>query len=303
MNNTTKCLIVAMAVTTIGSASANACTFRLGLMPSPEASTVQDKAKELVSYLEKQIGCKVKLTIPTSYEPIVEALRFKNLEAAFLDGSPGYLAVQRAGAKVVLAEVRDDGKTSYDAVAWVKKEAPAIKGLKDLLGKRLAHTSITGSSGFVVPIGTMLKSGYIKPKGKEFFHLEQALQKSFKANLFTGSYEASLQLLLQGKVDVAFGGHDAAQKFLSPADQKKVRIGWKFGRVPAHNIVVGKGLSPALEKKFVTAMLGLSKAKPGLYRSLYGVEGVKKTDTKTHFAGFGPLVDKLTGLHSKMMGK
>ena len=93
--------------------------------------------------------------------------------------------------------------------------------IEDTLGKRVAFTSITGSSGFVKPMGTLVTSGYVNIQGDDIVALESALVDSFEAYTFAGGYKAALELLLNDNVDVAFGSDIAPQKYLDQADQAK----------------------------------------------------------------------------------
>ena len=78
--------------------------------------------------------------------------------------------------------------------------------------KRVAFTSITGSSGFVRPMGTLVTDGHIDIEGNDIVALEQALANNFESYTFAGGYKAALNLLINGDVDVAFGSDIAPQE-------------------------------------------------------------------------------------------
>jgi hypothetical protein len=55
---------------------------------------------------------------------------------------------------------------------------------------------ITGSSGFLMPIGSMIAGGLIEPAGSELVHLESALRDAFASTIEAGGYQQALQALL-----------------------------------------------------------------------------------------------------------
>ncbi|CAN5895509.1 hypothetical protein BH23GEM7_BH23GEM7_12600 [soil metagenome] len=275
--------------------------FRLGFLPSERAADFAAKADTLKEYLAREMGVPVEVQIPTAYEPLIEALRFGNLDASFMDSAPAWIAHQRAGAEVVLAERREDGSTYYWGTGFTRADSD-IDSLDDLVGKRVAHTSWTGSSGFVLPIGTMVNQGLIRPEGNEFPDLQRAMERTFASYTMAGGYKAAMELLARGQVDAAFGADDAAERFLEPAQRARVKEFVRLGRVPSHPIVVRRDLSPARREAFVNAMLKLTRERPDIYRELYGVEGVVPTTTEEHLGDFGQAVSNLPGLHAQFLG-
>jgi phosphonate transport system substrate-binding protein len=276
--------------------------FRLGFLPAERAADFSAKADSLAAYLSAEMGTKVEVYIPTAYEPLIEALRFGNLEAAFMDAAPAWIAYQRAGAEAVLAEKRADGRTYYYGTGWTLATND-FDSLDDLVGKRTAHTSWTGSSGFVLPVGKMIADGLIAPEGNEFPQLQKAMETTFASYTMAGGYKAAMEMLVRGQVDAAFGADDAAERFLSEADQPKVRPFIELGRVPSHPVMVAKHLNGHTRDAFVRAMLKLSEERPDIYRELYGVEGVVATTTEEHLGDFGPAVAALPGLHSQFLAR
>jgi phosphonate transport system substrate-binding protein len=283
-------------------AIAESGSFRLGFLPSERAADFSAKAEALAAFLEQEMGTRVDVLIPTAYEPLIEALRFGNLDAAFMDAAPAWIAHQRAGAEVVLAEKRADGRTFYWGTGWVRSDSD-VDELSDLVGKRVAHTSWTGSSGFVLPIGQMIEQGLIRPSGNGFPDLQQAMQRAFASYTMAGGYKAAMELLVRGQVDAAFGADDAAERFLEAQDQARVKPFARLGKVPSHPLVVRAGLSSARRQAFVDAMLKLTEERPDIYRELYGVEGVVPATTAEHLGDFGRAVQALPGLHSQFLAR
>lgn len=276
--------------------------FKMGFIPAENAAELTPKAEVLGKFLEQEMGMKVEILVPTAYEPLMEGLRFGHLDAAYMDGGPAWLAYKTSGAEVVLTEIKD-GSPFYYAEVFAQADSD-IASLNDAIGKKIAFTSWTGSSGFVMPIGTLIERGLITVEGNDFPALERALQQSFTSTVVSGGYKQSMQLLLDGTVDVVGGSHDALEKYVDEGDRKKLKSVERLGKVPSHPVVVRKDLSPEIRAKFVAAMLKLNQPEHlQVLKDLYGVDGLVTATTQEHLGDFGPKLDALVGLHDKVLKK
>jgi len=278
-------------------------TLTIGFIPVEKADELTPKAESLEKFLEKKLGIDVEIVVPTNYETIIEGMRFGHIDAAFMDTGPAWITHARTGAEAVLAEVVQ-GKVNYQATVWTKADNDSINSIEDTLGKRVAFTSITGSSGFVRPMGTLVTSGYIDIQGDDIVALESALADSFKSYTFAGGYKAALELLLNDNVDVAFGSDIAPQKYLEPADQAKLRVVTTIGPVPSHVFMVSADMSDSTKTALVNAMVQLNYEENNeMLRNLYGAESLLPTTTEMHIGDFGTYIDSLTGLDQLILDK
>lgn len=276
----------------------------IGFIPVEKAGELTPKAEALERFLEGRLpGVDIKLVIPTNYEAIIEGMRFGHIDGAFMDTGPGWIAHQRSGAEVVLAEVVS-GKINYQATVWTKADNDAIQTIEDAVGKRVAFTSITGSSGFVRPMGTLVTGGAVEINGDDIVALEKALADSFESYTFAGGYKAALTLLLEDKVDVAFGSDIAPQKYLELEEQKMLRPVTTIGPVPSHVFMVSPDMSGGTRQALVDALVELNRDENnGILADLYGAEALLPTTTKLHIGEFGTFIDVLTGLDQKILDK
>lgn len=284
-------------------AAPNVESLTIGFIPTEKAEELTPKAEELERFLEQRLNTDVEIVVPTNYETIIEGLRFGHIDAAFMDTGPGWIAHQRSGAEVVLAEVVN-GKVNYQATVWTKADNDSIQSIEDTIGKRVAFTSITGSSGFIRPMGTLVANGDIQIQGDGLIALEAALADTFEAYTFAGGYKAALELLLNDNVDVAFGSDIAPQKYLTPDQQQQLRIVEQIGAVPSHVFVVRDEMSEATKNLLVKAMLELNEDENNqILRNVYGAEALLPTTTTLHIGNFGNYIDSLTGLDQKILDK
>lgn len=275
----------------------------IGFIPVEKADELTSKAEELEKFLEAELGIDVELVVPTNYETIIEGMRFGHIDAAFMDTGPAWITHQRTGAEVVLAEVVK-GKVNYQATVWARADDTSIQTLEDTLGKKVAFTSITGSSGFVRPMGTLVTEGYINIEGNDIVALESALVDNFESYTFAGGYKAALNLLLNENVDVAFGSDIAPQKYLELEDQQKLRAVTQIGPVPSHVFMVSGDMSDSTKNALVNALIQLNyDENNSILKNLYGAEALVPTTTTMHIGDFGNYIDALTGLDQQILDK
>ena len=276
-------------------------TITIGFIPVEKADELTPKAKELETFLENQLGVDVEIVVPTNYETIIEGMRFGHIDAAFMDTGPAWITHQRTGAEVVMAELVA-GKVNYQATVWALADNDSINSLADTVGKKVAFTSITGSSGFVRPMGTLVTEGHITIEGDDIVALESALKNNFESYTFAGGYKAALTLLLQGEVDVAFGSDIAPQKYLELKDQAKLRAVTTIGPVPSHVVMVSSDMSDSTKEALVNALIQLNYDENNhILTNLYGAESLVPTTTTMHIGEFGNFIDALTGLDQKIL--
>jgi len=275
----------------------------IGFIPVEKADELTPKAEALEKFLESELGIDVKVVVPTNYETIIEGMRFGHIDAAFMDTGPAWITHERTGAEAVLAELVK-GKVNYQATVWTLAENDSINSLEDTVGKRVAFTSITGSSGFVRPMGTLVTSGFVDIQGDDIVALEMALANNFESYTFAGGYKAALNLLLNGDVDVAFGSDIAPKKYLDLEDQTKLRPVTTIGPVPSHVFMVSSSMSESTKDNLVDALIELNYDEHNsILTNLYGAEALVPTTTTMHIGEFGIFIDVLTGLDQKILDK
>lgn len=275
----------------------------IGFIPVEKADELTPKAEALEAFLERELGSDVELVIPTNYETIIEGMRFGHIDAAFMDTGPAWIAHERTGAEAVLAELVG-GKVNYQATVWVLADDDSIQSVEDTLGKRVAFTSITGSSGFVRPVGTLVTGGQIQVGGDDIVALEAALAENFEAYTFAGGYKAALELLLNGNVDAAFGSDIAPSKYLEPEDIQRLRAADVVGPVPSHVFMVSADMPGPVRDALVDALVRLNyDGDNHILRSLYGAEALVPTTTALHIGDFGSYISALAGLDQLILDK
>ena len=278
-------------------------TLTIGFIPVEKADELTPKAQALEVFLENELGVDVEIVVPSGYEAIIEGMRFGHIDAAFMDTGPAWITHHRTGAEAVLAELVA-GKVNYQATVWTLAENDSIQSIEDTIGKRVAFTSITGSSGFVRPMGTLVTEGHVTIEGDDIVALQSALTNNFESHTFAGGYKAALELLLLEQVDVAFGSDIAPKKYLDLEDQAKLRPVTTIGPVPSHVFMVNSDMSESTRDALVSTLIKLNyDENNSILKDLYGAEALVPTTTSMHIGEFGDYINALTGLDQLILDK
>jgi len=254
-------LVVAIG---LGSPAGGADTLTVALTPSQSPVALQQTADEFGAVLSKLLKVPVKVYVASDYAAVIEALRSKNADVAFLHTVGYVLANQEAKASLLAKDIWH-GKTSYTSRIYVRKTS-GFKSLEDLRGKTIAFVDPTSSSGYIYPMVLLIGKGLVKNRDPKTF---------FKEALFAGSHDAALLALLNGNVDAAASFDFAREQYLQ--DKERIEaIAWvaETPPIPEAGIAVRQGLEPALAKRIFEALMALNapEYKP-LLRRLYTIDG------------------------------
>ena len=248
----------------------------LALTPSQSPSSLQEAGEEFASVLSKLVGTPVKVYVASDYAGVIEALRSKNVDLAFVHPVGYVLASREAGCRIIAKDVWH-GKTTFTSRIWVRKDSN-ITTLEQLRGKTLAFVDPASSSGYIYPMVMLMKQGFIKSRDPRTF---------FREVVFAGSHDAALLALLNHTVDATASFDSAPQQYLQkrcPDDPKKQcpdeeRIQHlthiaETEPIPEAGICGRSDLPPELVQKVHQALLAMDapEYKP-LLKKLYNIDG------------------------------
>lgn len=223
------------------------------------------KASEVFSAeLGKKLGVPIKVYMPTDYLGVVEALRNKTADLAFVHPAGYVFANREAKAQIVAIDVWH-GKTSYTSRFYVRKES-GIKTLEELRGRTIAFVDPGSTSGYVYPMVLLMKRGLVKDRNPKTF---------FKEAMFAGTHEAALLALLNGSVDAVASFDLAPEQYLKDKEKiDKLTYVAETDPIPEAGVVAREGLDPALIKKLYDALMAFNapEYKPVL-KDFYGIDG------------------------------
>ncbi|MFM7578172.1 MAG: phosphate/phosphite/phosphonate ABC transporter substrate-binding protein, partial [Microcystaceae cyanobacterium] len=248
-----------------------------------DATDLDKKAEAVAQILSKQIGVPVEAVIADE-SAAVEALRANRADVAFLGSRAAIRADKATGAKMYLAEVRNDysGGHTYHSLLVVRKDSPLKtqktekQTLAQLKGTRMAFASRTSGSGFIIPTSELVGEGFVSEPDR--------LDQFFKQVIYGDGYSSALQAVLKGQADVASVSEYALKSpWIKPEEAQQLRVLWKIPGVPAHGIVIDNDVPAPLRTKIVNAFLSLnSPANNQLFQSLYNSTKLVTVDHEKH---------------------
>ncbi len=272
----------------------------LAIQPTTQASDIESQANELEQYLEQETDYDIQIYVPTSYAGVVEALRFGKADVAFMSAWPAYLAVEKAGATLEIAEVREvvigdtlTAETFYYSYWVVPKDSP-YNTLEDLRGKRAAFSSPLSTSGYVTPMKTMVETGLITvEKGKEVDP-----KSYFSDVVFAGGYSQAWEALKSNKVDVSIIAGDVSEKLYREV-RENTKVIHEQGPIPSHGVVFSKEMDSNAKMEIKRAMLkmGNDDSTKQIMRKLVSAifVGFEETTAEKHLENLQSALE-MTGL-------
>jgi len=236
----------------------------MAVTPSNIPTELFKASEAFAAELGKKLGLTIKVYMPTDYLGVVEALRNKTADLAFVHPAGYVFANWEAKAQIVAVDVWH-GKTSYTSRIFVRKDS-GFKALEDLRGKTIAFIDPGSTSGYVYPMVMLIKKGLVKDRNPKTF---------FKEAMFTGTHEAALLALLNGSVDAVASFDLAPLQYLKDKERvEKLTYIAETEPIPEAGVIVREGLDPALVKKLYDALMAFNapEYRP-ILKDFYGIDG------------------------------
>jgi phosphonate transport system substrate-binding protein len=257
-------LMAALGLTAEASGAEAPKRLVMAVTPSNIPTELFKASEVFAAELGKKLGLPIKVYMPTDYLGVVEALRNKTADMAFVHPAGYVFSSREAKAQIVAVDVWH-GKTSYTSRIFVRKDSN-FKRLEDLRGKNIAFVDPGSTSGYVYPMVMLIKKGLVKNRDPKTF---------FKEAMFAGTHEAALLALLNGSVDAVASFDLAPQQYLKEKERiEKLTYIAETEPIPEAGMCVREGLDPALVKKLHDALMAFNapEYRPVL-KDFYGIDG------------------------------
>lgn len=264
---------------------------RIAFATRRDTTDLEAKAKRVAQFISKEMGMPVEVFIADD-TAAVEALKADRVDVAFVSSRPALKANELTGARMILAEVRNDysGGHTYDSVLVVRKDSPlqsqgnAKNTLAQLKGKRMAFASRTSGSGFIIPTGEFVSQGFVDGPDR--------LENFFSKVTYGDGYASALQAVLRGQADVgAVSEYALKAPYITAEEASQLRVLHAIPGVPAHGIVVDDDVPSDVQQQFINAMLKLNEpANVGMFTALYNSTQLVQVNHDQHLA---PMRDAL----------
>lgn len=213
-------------------------TLNLGIFPAEDAQAMIESSKEVIAQLEQKLGMKVKPFVAADYNGVIEALRSKKLDVAYLGPFSYILANEVANTEAFsVAVTKKAGTAFYHSIIITRKDS-GIETIKDLKKSTFAFVDPSSASGHLFPKAGLAKEGV-------------ETDKYFSRVFFSGSHDASILSVLNKKVKAAAVAdrifEEAAKKGL--IKKEDFNVIWTSQGIPESPMTRRKDLSPELKAK------------------------------------------------------
>jgi phosphonate transport system substrate-binding protein len=219
---------------------------RVGVVPNQNPESVEANYEPFGEYLSEQLGREVELTVPTSYNAVVEAMVNDKLDLAYFGGLSYVQARNRASVAPLVTEMNPyTGDTTYHSLIITPADSD-IQEVSELRGRDFAFGSASSTSGSLYP-AIMLQDAGI----------------DYRTDLgeftYTGGHDATAQAVTNGSVD-AGGIEDRILYNLEKdgtIDEASIRTVEESDPIEGYPWVVRDALSDDLKEQIAQAFLNL----------------------------------------------
>lgn len=266
-------LALAVALAVPGAAPGAEPTLHLVLTPSQKPTDLLAAGDEFGRVLGRLVGMPVRVTVASDYAAVIEALRNRTADLAFVHPG-GYVLAHREARATIVARNLWHGKSSFTSRIFVRKESN-IRSVEELRGKTIAFVDPASSSGYIYPMVLLVQRGLVKNRDPRTF---------FKEVVFSGAHDASMRALLNGHVDAIASFDLAREQYVKdPAERERIVVVAETPEIPEAGIAARDGLDPALFARVRTALLQIkAPTYASLLARLYEIDGFAPAEDRDY---------------------
>ena len=266
-------LALAVALAVPGAAPGAEPTLHLVLTPSQKPTDLLAAGDEFGRVLGRLVGMPVRVTVASDYAAVIEALRNRTADLAFVHPG-GYVLAHREARATIVARNLWHGKSSFTSRIFVRKES-SIRSVEELRGKTIAFVDPASSSGYIYPMVLLVQRGLVKNRDPRTF---------FKEVVFSGAHDASMRALLNGHVDAIASFDLAREQYVKdPAERERIVVVAETPEIPEAGIAARDGLDPALFARVRAALLQIkAPTYASLLARLYEIDGFAPAEDRDY---------------------
>lgn len=235
----------------------------LGVITSENESDRLQRYKPVRDYLETKLGVTVNWRAATDYAGIIEGVKARKIELAYL-GPASYAKawlVTKGEVTPLVGALDAKGDFGYRSVIVVKQDSP-FETIDDLKGKRFGFADPNSTSGHQAPRFFMTEAGY-------------DADTFFGSATFSGSHENSVMGLMNGTFDgvATWYRSDERSNMTRMAGKSMIepgswRVIWESPKLPSSPWTVPAWLPEEMKADFKTALLDMKDEDPAAWQGL-----------------------------------
>ena len=267
-------LVLMLLAVLIPLAEASDRPLHLVLTPSQKPTDLLAAGTDFGKALGELAGTPVRVTVASDYAAVIEALRNRSADLAWVH-PVGYVLANREAKATIVARNLWHGKSTFSSRIFVQKDS-GLKAPEDLRGKTIAFVDPASSSGYVYPMLFFMQRGLVKGKDPKTF---------FREVVFSGSHDASMRALLNGHVDAIASFDMAPEQYLKNDPVSRAKIAWiaETPQIPEAGIAAREGLDPAVLTRLRAALVKMrGPSYAALLKRVYDIDGFEPAEDKDY---------------------
>jgi len=291
-------------------------------------TNVDENPQRLADYLSEELNMDVTLYPIDSEGAALEALRFGNVDMAFMDGGAAWVGWQQYGLEALAADQKSDGRTYYSAHAIVLKDSDMAAAYLDsdpntdpfslLAGKTSCHTGWLKSAGMLLPMGFLIGNGYANVIGDSsdveslrntithFFSEDSSIPDSGTPYY---SYSGAVKCLSEGVGDVAFVKDSTVASYCGNTNVSE-NLEWclpesdyillpSYGNAPSHPVMYNPDFMSSDRITLVqNALVAMKDSTEGssILSDVLNTPAISATNALDHLGSYGNLIEDVPGI-------
>ena len=260
-------LVLVMSIGVVACSPEKEQVLKMGFVPMKDGDTLIESVEPLTEMLSKELGIKVEGFTATNYVGVVEGLGSGQVDFGFIPPFAYVLANSESNAKVILTAINKSGEARYRSQFLVRKDS-GIKSFSDVKGKIVAFVDPSSTSGYLFPGAHLIKEGIDIEKDIEY--------------VYSGGHDKSLQLLLNGDVDVAATFVDSRERYAKdfPTAMEETELLGYTDYIPNISVTLRGDMDPELQGKIKDALLKIQDSEEGkaLLIELFNMYGFEEAE-------------------------
>jgi phosphonate transport system substrate-binding protein len=254
----------------------------MAFVPSADSTKVLASGEPLAKLLSDATNLNFKVSVPTSYTAVIEAMGSNQVDVGWLSPFAYVLAHDKHSTQIVLTTLRQGSKT-YRSQVVVRADS-GINNLEQLRGKKFAFVEPASASGFLFP------NALLAAKGIDY-------KTFFSDTLFAGGHDKVIIAVYNKQVDggATFGNSidtgpptDARTLVTStlPDVMSAIKPIDQTDAIPNDTVSVRRGLDDNVIKLVRDGLLYVQSTADGkkVLRDLYNIDGLAPADDKDYDA-------------------
>ncbi len=263
-------LIIGVILCSQSAASEQPPELLLGVEPEHNIFDQMERYRKLAGYLSEHLGIKVNLTITSRYGEVINRLKTRRLDGAFLSSFTAALAITTLELDPVASPVHLGGESHSRGYIFVRSDS-GIQTLIDMEGKSIVFVDPASTEGYLFPLAVLKKHGI---NDKNTF---------FKRHYFSGSHASAIFAVLDGRADIGAAKNTVynTQVSLDPSIGDELAIIKESPNVPEEILCLRNNLPEEIKEKIQTVLLSMETTSRGrnILRQFRALRFIKASKT------------------------